>query len=104
MPEPVQEFSGKSVLVTGAGKGIGRAIVKILVERGASVVAISRTTADLESLRAETGCRMIVADLADVEATRRAARDAMPVDFQSTAPGPLRCSRSSTLPSKPLTT
>jgi L-xylulose reductase len=56
MPAPIQDFSGKSVLVTGAGKGIGRAIAKMLSERGASVVAISRTAADLESLRAETGC------------------------------------------------
>lgn len=75
------DFAGKSVAVTGAGKGIGRAIVKMLAGRGASVVAISRTAADLESLAAETGCRFLAVELADAEATRKAARDAQPVDL-----------------------
>ena len=75
------DFQGRSVLVTGAGKGIGRATAKLLAARGAGVVAISRSVADLDSLRAETGCRAIAVDLADAERTRAAAREAMPVDF-----------------------
>ena len=74
------EFSGRRVLVTGAGKGIGRAIVKMLCERGAEVTALTRTGADLDSLKAETGCRAIVCDLADPDATREAAAAAQPVD------------------------
>ena len=74
-------FSGKSALVTGAGKGIGRAIATMLAERGAAVVALSRSEKDLESLRGEIGCRTIAADLADPEAARSAARGAMPVDY-----------------------
>lgn len=69
------------MLVTGAGKGIGRAIVKMLAGRGASVVAISRTPGDLESLAAETGCRTLPVELADADATRRAAIEAQPVDY-----------------------
>jgi NAD(P)-dependent dehydrogenase (short-subunit alcohol dehydrogenase family) len=75
------EFAGKSVLVTGAGKGIGRAIAKMLAARGASVIALSRTAADLETLAAETGCRTLCVDLADAEATRWAGREAQPVDY-----------------------
>ncbi len=74
-------FSGKSVLVTGAGKGIGRAIATMLADRGAEVVALSRSEADLESLRDETGCKIIACDLADPVAAREAARSAMPVDY-----------------------
>ena len=74
-------FAGRSVLVTGAGKGIGRAIAMMLAERGAEVVALSRSPEDLESLSDAIGCRTIVADLADPEAARSAARAAMPVDL-----------------------
>ncbi|XP_075231134.1 L-xylulose reductase-like [Lycorma delicatula] len=43
-------FSNKRVLVTGAGQGIGRALVKKLVECGAKVVAVSRTKHHLDTL------------------------------------------------------
>jgi NAD(P)-dependent dehydrogenase (short-subunit alcohol dehydrogenase family) len=75
------DFQGKSVLVTGAGKGIGRSTAKLLSERGAQVVAMTRTKEDLESLEGETGCRSIVVDLADAAATREAAHAALPVDY-----------------------
>lgn len=74
-------FDGKSVLVTGAGKGIGRATVKLLHERGAQVVAMSRSSSDLAELAEQFGCRTIAVDLADAEATRTAAREALPVNL-----------------------
>ena len=42
----------RRLLVTGAGKGIGRETVRRLVADGAEVVALSRTAADLDTLRA----------------------------------------------------
>jgi NAD(P)-dependent dehydrogenase (short-subunit alcohol dehydrogenase family) len=74
-------FDGKRILITGAGKGIGRASVKLLGERGAEIIALSRSTEDLASLEAEFGCRTIVVDLADADQTRAAAREALPVDL-----------------------
>ncbi|NLS00791.1 SDR family oxidoreductase [Rhizobium sp. P38BS-XIX] len=75
------QFAGKSVIVTGAGKGIGRACAKIMAERGAEVIALSRTASDLEGLRAKIGGRSIVVDLADVAATRAAMKEAGTADF-----------------------
>ena len=76
-----REFEGRTALVTGAGKGIGRVIVERLAARGARVVALSRSAADLESLRAETGCLTIAADVADIGATLAALREAPAIDL-----------------------
>jgi NAD(P)-dependent dehydrogenase (short-subunit alcohol dehydrogenase family) len=43
-------LEGKTILVTGASKGLGRACVEGLVNCGARVIAVARTAADLESL------------------------------------------------------
>jgi NAD(P)-dependent dehydrogenase (short-subunit alcohol dehydrogenase family) len=55
--------------VTGAGKGIGRELCKLLAACGAKVVALSRTQSDLDSLCAEIeGCEAFVCDLSDTSA------------------------------------
>lgn len=70
-------FTDRSVIITGAGKGIGRATAILLAERGARVTAISRTQSDLDSLDA----RAIVADLSDPKAARDAMAQAGTCDF-----------------------
>lgn len=75
------ELQGKTALVTGAGKGIGRETVRLLAERGVSVVALSRTPSDLVSLAKETGCRTLAVDLADSAAARAAVRKVGPCDW-----------------------
>ena len=44
-------FIGKTLLITGAGKGIGRACAKLAAQLGANVVAVARTREDLENLQ-----------------------------------------------------
>ena len=75
------QFSGKSVIITGAGKGIGRACAQLMAARGAEVVALSRTQSDLDTLRAQIGGRSIRVDLADPAATRAAMAEAGTCDF-----------------------
>ncbi len=74
-------FDGKTVLITGAGKGIGRETARLMAVRGASVVAVSRTESDLDSLAAEIGCVTVAVDLADADAARVAALRGLPADY-----------------------
>lgn len=46
-------LENKVALVTGAGKGIGRAVAKCLADQGAKVLINARTKGDLESLSTE---------------------------------------------------
>jgi L-xylulose reductase len=80
-PDRNRDFEGRTALVTGAGKGIGRATVQLLVERGARVIAMSRTPADLQTLTQETGYETVCVNLADAAATSQAADAAQPVDL-----------------------
>ena len=75
------DFTGKRVLVTGAGKGIGRDVAMTLSEYGAEVVAISRAQVDLDTLKAAISCQVIQADLANAEQARQAADSAGEIDL-----------------------
>ena len=74
-------FHSKTALVTGAGKGIGRAITLKLAELGAKVYAISRTESDLESLRkAYDNLDVFKVDIAEWNKTRNVIETIGPTD------------------------
>lgn len=52
--DPARPLAGETVLVSGAGRGIGRAVALRFAQAGATVVAASRTAADLEETVNET--------------------------------------------------
>lgn len=52
-------LSNKTALITGAGKGIGKACVEAFIHAGASVIAVARTASDLDELSARFGDRLI---------------------------------------------
>ena len=66
------EFEGRTVLVTGAGGGIGGATVRQLVAKGADVIAAGRNAESLEKIVAETGARPLVFDLESEESIKDA--------------------------------
>ncbi|MFT7559353.1 MAG: NAD(P)-dependent dehydrogenase (short-subunit alcohol dehydrogenase family) [Flavobacteriales bacterium] len=57
----------KNIFITGATRGLGRAIVQQLCKQGHSVYASGRDQELLDSLKTETGCQGQCADLGDVE-------------------------------------
>jgi NAD(P)-dependent dehydrogenase (short-subunit alcohol dehydrogenase family) len=62
------QLSGKAVVVTGASKGIGLAIVRALAEQGATVVAGARsTTPELAALAEQGRVHPVKADLSTAE-------------------------------------
>jgi NAD(P)-dependent dehydrogenase (short-subunit alcohol dehydrogenase family) len=74
------DFSGRSILVTGASSGIGRATVEALCASGALVVAAARNVNELARLAEETGCEPLKLDVSDEAAIDEAFAALEPFD------------------------
>src|ERR687884_349870 len=74
-------LEGKTALVTGASRGIGRAIALELARAGASVVVGYRSGADeAEEVAGEAGGRAVQADVTDPDQARRLVEEAGELD------------------------
>ena len=76
-PDPAFRLDGKIALVTGAGRGIGRAVALALARGGAEVVINSRSSAELDAVAAEIAgagglARTLPFDVTDSAAIRDA--------------------------------
>lgn len=78
----MQSLKGKNALITGAGKGIGKAVALALAAEGTNVILLARTTADLEAVAAEAqtfGVQTLIvtADIGDIDSVNRAIEKAI---------------------------
>jgi NAD(P)-dependent dehydrogenase (short-subunit alcohol dehydrogenase family) len=69
--------AARRVLVTGAGRGIGREAAMRLAAGGARVLGVSRTAAELETLADDAGVEVLSASLADGAGCRAVAAEAI---------------------------
>jgi NAD(P)-dependent dehydrogenase (short-subunit alcohol dehydrogenase family) len=67
---------GRVAVVTGAGRGIGRATALLLTHRGARVLAVARTASELESLAAEAPVEILAESVATEEGCARIVEEA----------------------------
>lgn len=69
-------LAGYRTIVTGAGSGIGRAVVRRYLGEGAQVVAVVRKTSDVESLESQ-GCTVVVGSVDLYDTAERAVAAAL---------------------------
>lgn len=81
------DLKGRSVLISGASKGIGRAVAEEFAREGCSLVLVSRTQADLARARDEIRARhnvpveILAADLSRPDARQAVVEQAGAIDI-----------------------
>ncbi|AWG23485.1 3-ketoacyl-ACP reductase [Flavobacterium faecale] len=76
------DLKNKTALITGAGKGIGKAIALALAKEGVNVVLVARTQAEIDNVAAKASALRvkalaITADVTDITSVNAAAEKAL---------------------------
>lgn len=75
------DFTGKKILITGAGRGLGRHLAIEISKAGGEVFALGRNKDNLDSLAQEAGrIHVILADLNDWDETRAVVEELETMD------------------------
>lgn len=62
---PSNKLSGKNIIVTGGGRGLGKAMAEKFVAEGANVLISGRREENLKSVSETIGCKYLVFDVCD---------------------------------------
>ena len=78
----MNDLKNKNALITGAGKGIGKAIALALAKEGANVILIARTQEEIDNVAAKARslrvkALAITADVADINSVNAAVEKAL---------------------------
>lgn len=84
VPAPIQKgslvaggrLSGRRILITGGGSGVGAATCRLFAAQGARIAVLDRDEEALKAIVEETGAISLAANLFDHDATREAVEDA----------------------------
>lgn len=69
----MQLLQGKSAIITGSSRGIGRAIAEAFALHGASLVIHGTSEASLRPLAQELGCEFVAGDIGEISTSQRLA-------------------------------
>ncbi len=67
------KLNNKIIVITGAGKGLGKELAIMFAKEGAKVVVSSRTKKDLDGVEKETNAYPIIADVRDEKQVKKLA-------------------------------
>ena len=70
-------LEGKSAVITGSSRGIGRAIAKAFADNGVSLVIHGTSEKTLAPLADELGCKFVAGDIGELSTSQRLAEKCM---------------------------
>jgi 3-oxoacyl-[acyl-carrier protein] reductase len=78
----MNDLKNKNALITGAGKGIGKAVAIALAKEGVNVILLARTQSDLDKVATEVNALgvkslTVTADVADINSVNAAVEKAL---------------------------
>ena len=78
----MNDLKNKNALITGAGKGIGKAVAIALAKEGVNVILVARTQSDLDQVAQEVNALgvkslTLIADVANIDSVKTAVEKAL---------------------------